>query len=97
MIFYAIQQESTGLFLPNGGKGVRGHTHQIPTDKKPPRLFSRKRDASLALRCWLEGKWTELSTYNYYGEYDVEGPAPRETPNRPKDLKVVSLFMEVIK
>lgn len=59
MTFFAIQQISTGLFLPAGGKGLRGHTAQRPTADRPPRLFMKEHVARRAMDAWCCGRWYE--------------------------------------
>jgi len=89
---YIIQQISTKLHLPSGRS--RGFTHDEPTGAQPPRIFFRKRDAQAALRCWLQGEWSEKSYQDSYtGEWDYGGPEPtKKRPDRKaEDMEVVEI------
>ena len=52
--WWAIREVATGLYMPNifAEKSRPAHTIR-PTDKRPPRLFAKPRDARSSLRYWL--------------------------------------------
>ena len=92
--YYAIQQVSTGLFLPAGGKGLGGHTRQVPTDTRPPRLFMKRRYAVRAMQMWCEGQYYERSYASYFGESDVEFGVTKVAGRSLADMQVVALTLE---
>jgi len=62
--YYAILHKPTGCYLPlSRGGGKRGFTYAQPDGDRPPRLFTRKQAATLALKWWLGGpaivRWYE--------------------------------------
>lgn len=61
MNFYAIRSRRTGLYLPASPR-KRGFTNDEPTDMFPPRLFTRKHDAQVALTWWLRGMMEKTFT-----------------------------------
>ncbi len=95
--FYAIRQKSTQFFLPAGGKGMRGHTHQEPSATRPPRLFVDSKSAARALLCYLQGKWVESTYYDYEGTPDSSGPEPKKHTTRDhNDFELVKLQLTVL-
>ena len=94
MTFYVIRHKPTMMFLPAGGKGLRGHTHQEPTDKRPPRLFTTSRDAKKALTFYCDGKWKELSYQSGSdGEWDYDlSPIPNSKRNKD-DYEIVEVTL----
>ena len=94
MIYYAIVRKSDGAFMPQGR--ARGFTHDTPTLEKPPRLFTTRGAARLALRCWLLGEWSEVSTGDSFGDSDVRPEPPKVRPldRRSEDMDVVPVRVE---
>ena len=87
MLFYAIKQTSTGYYMPYR-KYSKGFTADEPKKDCIPRLFSRRRDAIAALKCWLQGKWE----MKYYYGPDDWGLDIKKQPNRNvEDMEVVTL------
>jgi len=96
MTFFVIQQVSTGLFLPAGGKHLKGHTAQKPTNDRPPRLFKSEINAKRALHCYIQGRWKESYTTSYDGEPDYSGPEPDwKTKRDIQDFKVTKIEMSI--
>ena len=86
MKIYAIQNTSTNLFLSEGKPMAR--TIAKFTDK--PRLFNNKRSATMALNCWILGRWSNKIDF----EGQPEGPCP---PDKiPDDRKEVAEFLKVV-
>lgn len=96
LVFYAIQNIPTLMFVPAGGKQLGGHTKQEPTFERPPRIFLNLLTARAALRAYLSGKWYEHHSVNYFGEYDSDGPEPKKGTQRDKnDFRIVTLQCKV--
>jgi hypothetical protein len=96
MFYYAIQQKSTGYFMPQPGRN-RGRTHDEPIPG-PPRLFTRKRDAQTALDWWIEGKHFVSFTPPGLEEDASENWYCERVPERVemiKDLEIVEIILEV--
>ncbi len=95
--FYAIRQKSTQFFVPVGGKGKCGHTHQEPSATRPPRLFTDPSLAARALKCYIRGKWVESIYYDYEGTPHSAGPEPKKhTARDPNDFELVKLQLTVL-
>lgn len=95
MIYYVIRQKSTGLFMPQQVRH-RGRTHDEPKDG-PPRLFTRERDAKIALDWWLDGEAYVEHGYDQFGEGDIEDWKCRKRPDRKKeDMEIVPVNLAVI-
>ena len=90
--FYAIKHIPSGKFLP---ESKHGYTHVDPTDKVPPRLFTKKRNAQVALTFWLKGKFVEHWSQGGYYDPDPELYYDAEpVPGRKKeDMKVVEMVL----
>ena len=73
-IYWAIRDKTTGWWLPYyEGKQKKGFTHTEPSKNARPRLFIRKQDAKLALRWWLEGKYSVSYSYDIFNdEHPIE-------------------------
>lgn len=96
MIYYAIRRKTDGAFMPQG-RG-RGFTHDMPTLEKPPRLFTTRGAASVALSCWLMGDWKEVSRGGYSDDgWDVCPEPPNERPldRKADDMEVVVVRLEI--
>jgi hypothetical protein len=86
----------TGNFLPSG-RG-RGFTHDEPTPvtSKPPRLFTSRRGAHLALRAWLAGKWKEEYTYDFYNEVDSSYHDIEPSPDRKaSEMEIFEISLSI--
>ena len=99
-MYFAIRRRTDGAFLPAGRS--RGFTHDEPTapDKAPPRLFVKKRAATAALKCWLQGEWSNVSRQSFeYDDADVWPEPPRTPPaNRiPEDMEVVPVELTLVR
>lgn len=90
---FAIQQVSTGLFVPSGGKGVGSHTKQEPCAARPPRVFAKLPNAKIALNCYLLGRWGEVYSQGYYDESpEYKGNEPAKGTERDaSDYRIVRL------
>lgn len=60
MNFFAIRHIPSGGFLP--ALNSYGFTHAEPSRADPPRLFKQKRNATQALKWWLDGR--VMTSYN---------------------------------
>lgn len=91
MKLYAIQQISTLLLVPAGGKHLRGHTHQEPCADRPPRIFASQSTAKRALKSYAQGRWVDGYSNTMDGpEYD--GPEPKKgTARDARDFRLVIL------
>jgi len=94
--FFAIRKKGTNLYLTeHDGKGrkvSKGFTMNEPMQVSliPPRLFTMKRSAKMALSKWLMGKH-EVS-YNSFGEtcrIVIKGQADRKA----EDMEIVSVTL----
>jgi hypothetical protein len=99
MTYWAIRHKPSGGFLPAGRK--RGFTHDQPSTELPPRLFTKRRAAKAALRCWLMGDWKEETSggSSYYGDdYDIYPVPPSKPPadRKPEEMEVVMLLLVAI-
>jgi hypothetical protein len=94
MNFYAIRRESDGAFMPQG-RG-RGFTVDEPTSNKPPRLFTTKHAADVALTWWRRGITTVSHTPDIFEGGSEEDWRTEEIAGRDAaDLRVVSVSLEV--
>lgn len=95
--YYAIKHKPTGFMLPAGGKGLKGHTHQEPSEIRPPRLFVSFVYAKRALSAYVDGKWYDVSTGpDHNGEYDYTGPEPKKNTKRnSEDFEIVNVELMV--
>ena len=87
MTLYAIRNNRTKLYLPYR-KSRKGFTADEPTQNCIPRLFKKKNDANIALRWWLEGKW---SAVNMNGDHDIN--VERQVHRKAEDMEIVTLFL----
>lgn len=99
--FYAVQEISTGYFLPEPKSiGRSGYTSVEPTNKGIPRLHFSEKQAKDCLREWLKG--VAGLEYNYdsddgysthrYAYIDVEFKKHRKKEN----MRVVAINLEVL-
>ena len=95
MKLYAICHLPTGRYLPERKKGQRGYTHLKPVSpaKSPPRLFSTKGAAGIALTCWLKGK-AETDYRALDGDTSSLSYTPIEGRQR-EDMAVVPMVVEL--
>lgn len=100
--FYAITRKSDGAWLPHlrGSKAGRGFTFTEPSLVEPPRLFTSKNAASVALTWWLRGHfyYTEVpcrSSYESFYDDDVtvDVEVKPQPDRRREDFKVVALTL----
>lgn len=97
---FAIRHIPTGNFLPSGRS--RGFTHDEPMSPsvKPPRLFTSRRGAHLALRAWLAGEWTETfsSSYDEWGGgVEPDGHEIEARPHRrASEMEIVEIGLSVL-
>ena len=92
MTLFAIKHKPSGNYLPHRPR-KRGYTHDDPTPGMP-RLFTKKAAAASALRCWLQGEWSDRGTVDSYtGEWDYDGPYPtKPRPDRKtEDMEIVEM------
>jgi len=92
MIYYGIRRKTDGAFMPQG-RG-RGFTHDTPTLEKPPRLFTTRGAASLALSCWLLGDWREVAG-EWDGDVYPEPPKERPADRKANEMEVVIVRVEI--
>jgi hypothetical protein len=61
--YFAIRRRSDGAFLPQSSRRRHGFTSDEPTLDRPPRLFTTRHAADVALTWWKrgvdEGDWEE--------------------------------------
>lgn len=94
MELFAIRHIPSGLFLPHRHQ-KKGYTHDDPKEGMP-RLFTRRSSATAALRCWLQGEWSDKGTVDSYtGEWDYSGPEPtKKRPDRKaNEMEVVTMVL----
>lgn len=97
MSYYAIRHTPSGGYLPQTRRRT-GLTHDEPTADKPPRLFTRRRDAKLALDHWLKGCLINIykldqHTGNERRELEYYKP---DTERRAEDMFVVKVEIEEV-
>lgn len=95
---YAIQEPSTGKFLPSHWNERRGYSFDNP-EHSFPRLFKTHSAASLAISAWMRGEWKD-PIYDYDDEFHHEVPTglfdPIEVPSRKERyLKVVKVTLSI--
>ncbi len=99
-MYYAIQQKSTGYFLPTIPRyGGSTFTVPQPANKAVPRLFTKKRSAVTALGWWLKGGHTQKAAkvgraagLSNLGDYEPPEYESVPQPNRdPDDFEVISM------
>jgi hypothetical protein len=60
MTMWAIREVATENYmpvLPRGWHAGASHLEPTPITQKPPRLFTSRRGASIALSAWRQGHW----------------------------------------
>lgn len=100
--WYAIRHIGMGAYLPaKRNKFGAASTRMEFTTTQPPRLFKTEKAARNALRCWLQGRWSQVvergSTPDTYLEVDVyheAEPDPRRTA-AANDIAVVAVTLHV--
>jgi hypothetical protein len=99
VIYYAIRKRGTKLYLPtkHGKDRDKGFTYREPTDKSPPRLFTRIGDAKFALGCWASGRWAISFTHDE-GIAEASGPEPMPTAGRSReDFEIIRMKLHATK
>ncbi len=92
--YYAIQQISTGYYMPIVASNHRGGGSYVePIEGCVPRLWKRETDAAQTLSRWLKGYVIRKVENTEYGtEYVGTEYIPTKGRN-PKDMKVVPLIL----
>lgn len=87
--YLAIQQVSTGKFLPYpGAKEPFTHVEPVAPWIAAPRFFHKHRSAAIALGWWLRGRTTAV--YDETGE-DVALVSEPVEGREPEDFRVVTV------
>lgn len=94
MHYYIVRNKITGKWLTEPQN--RNKTSATLSDKKPPRLFRRERDARRALTWWLEGEFFmryRSATWLQPEEYDLEKRSVEGRHKEEMEVCVVSLVL----
>ncbi len=98
MVCYAIRHNPSGLFLPAGR--ARGFTYDEPSSGIP-RLFSKRKAAEMAMKCWLAGPWKkEYETDDWSGsKFTIGASAPDSPPEnrKPEEMEIVTVIISLKK
>lgn len=94
MICYAIRHKPTGGTLPVHRRGrAAGYTYDEPCTNEVPRLFLRRSTANVALRCWLEGHWSQH--YDFDGVVIGYKKNVAKIPRIAEDMEVVPVRLTI--
>jgi hypothetical protein len=102
LTMWAIRERTTLNYmpvLPRGWRAGASHTEPTPISEKPPRLFTSKRGAAIALAAWRAGHWSVdygprragLDDIDYDPIIEVDKVPGRETV----DLEVVPVLVSL--
>ena len=93
MNYWAIQHIPTGNFLPEiSYRAGYTWTEPEPANVKQPRLFKSQKNANLALKAWLAGKY--VNSWDYEGEWDGIDILPKPH-RRPEDMRIVEIELKM--
>ena len=95
MRYYAIREKATGLFMPAPKDGER-RTALVPTNDRPPRLFTEERHAKAFLTMWCKGIQKEHHYQDYEGNWEGGIDLVKGTARNRDDYVIVTMGVDVV-